>query len=482
MSKERERSEISRRAFLKTGVGTTAAGLAALNGSAEIVPPRVLGANDRVRVAVIGLHGRGNDHIQALSRIQNVEIAALCDVYLPILNQRLAEVEKMGRPKPKGYQDLRKLFDDKSIDAVSIATPNSWHSLMGIWACQAGKDVYVEKPCSHNLWEGRQLARAAEKYNRMIQHGTQSRASVAYKNAMSKLHSGLIGDIYMARGLCFKWRNTIGHTPPSPIPQGLDYNLWQGPAPTHVFTKNRFLYNWHWFWWYGNGDIGNQGIHQIDDARWGLGMRFPNKISAIGGHFMFDDDQQTPNTLHCGFEYYIPNAKPKMLEFEVRHWMTNHEAEIGTPELGTPKPKRPAVVSSQMPPVGAPNTIGAIFYGSKGYLAMGDEDAQTWKSWMGEGQEPGPGGESRNDDDTVRNFQNWIDCVRSRRSEDLDAPVQEAYVSAGLMQLANVSYRVGRTLHFDPETEQVIGDDEANLLLRDGDRGYRAPFVVPENV
>ncbi len=484
MSEESQRSEISRRKFLKTGIGTAAAGLVALNTAAEIVPPRVLGANDRLRVAVIGLHGRGRDHIRALSKIQNVEIAALCDVYMPILNERLAEVEKMGRPRPRGYQDVRRLLADKTIDAVSIATPNSWHSLMGIWAAQAGKDFYVEKPCSHNLWEGHQLLRAVQKYNRIAQHGTQSRSSIAYRNAMKKLHSGLIGDIYLARGLCFKWRNTIGITPPSPIPVGLDYDLWQGPAPVHVFTKNRFLYNWHWFWWYGNGDLGNQGVHQVDAARWGLGLRFPNKISAMGGHFMFNDDQQTPNTLNCAFEYDIPNSKPKMLEFEVRHWITNHEAEIGTPARGVPTPKpRPATASSaQMPPSGTPSTVGAIFYGSNGILSMGDEDAQTWGTWMGEDHEPGETGESKNTNDTVENFQNWLDCVRSRRSEDLNAPISEAYVSAGLVHLANTSYRLGRTLHFNPQTEQVIGDDEANLLLRDGVRRYRSPFVVPENV
>jgi len=480
MSKGPGKSEVSRRDFLKTGVGTTAAGLVAMSGFAEIVPPRVLSANDRVRVAVIGLHDRGNDHIHALAKLPNVEIAALCDVYMPILDQRLAEVEKLGKPKPKGYQDVRKLLDDKSIDAVTIATPNHWHSLMGIWACQAGKDVYVEKPCSHNLWEGRQLVRASRRYNRIVQHGTQIRSSVAIRHAMEKLHSGLIGDVYLARGLCFKWRNTIGHAPPSAVPAGLDYNLWQGPAPEHVFTKNRFLYNWHWIWWYGNGDLGNQGIHQVDAARWGLGLKFPNKISAIGGHFMFDDDQQTPNTLNCAFEYYIPNAKPKMLEFEVRHWITNHEAEIGTPALGTAAPKpRPAAstASSLMPPVGAPSTVGDIFYGSKGYMSMGDEDADIYRTWLGEEQTPGP-----TEHEGGNHFANFIDCVRSRRAEDLHAPIEEGYISAGLMQLANVSYRVGRTLQFDPETEEVIGDKEASLLLRDGDRGYRPPFVVPENI
>ena len=477
MKNKFEDSEISRRNFLKTGIGTTAAGLAALRGFGEIIPPKVLGANDRVRVAVIGLHGRGNDHIHELSGLQNVEIAALCDVYEEILNQRQTQIAGMGRPKPKGYTDVRKLLDDQSIDAVTIATPNHWHSLMAIWACQAGKDVYVEKPCSHNMWEGKQLVRAAQKYNRMVQHGTQIRSAVAIRDAMQKIQDGLIGDVYMARGLCFKWRDTIGHAPPSAVPQGLDYNLWQGPAPEHVFTKNRFLYNWHWFWCYGNGDIGNQGIHQIDAARWGLGVKFPNKVSAIGGHFMFDDDQQTPNTLNCAFEYRIPGGKPKMLEFEVRHWITNHEAEVGTPAMGTPEAKRRPGQPKLGPLAGGHNTIGDIYYGSKGYLAIGDEDADTYRTWLGPDQEPGP-----TEHQGGSHFQNFIDCVRSRRAQDLHAPIEEAYISAGLMQLANASYRVGRTLHFDPETEQVIGDEEASLILRDGDRGYRAPFVVPENV
>lgn len=477
MSKEAQQSEMSRRAFLKAGVGMTAIGLAAQSGVAEIVPPRVLNASDRVRVAVIGLHGRGNYHIHRLAGLQNVEIAALCDVDESILNQGLVDVQKMNRPKPVGYQDVRKLLDDKSIDAVTIATPNHWHSLMGIWACQAGKDVYVEKPCSHNLWEGGQLVRAAQKYNRVVQHGTQMRSAVAIRDAMEKLRGGLIGDVYLARGLCFKWRNTIGHTPPSAVPPGLNYDLWQGPAPEHVFTANRFLYNWHWFWWYGNGDLGNQGVHQLDAARWGLGLGFPNKISAIGGHFMFDDDQQTPNTLNCAFEYRIPNAKPKLLEFEVRHWITNHEAEIGSPALGTPAPQLRTVVSKLMPPVGTPSTIGDIFYGSKGYIAMGDEDADTYRTWLGEEQLPGP-----TEHDGGNHFQNFIDCVRSRRLQDLHAPIEEGHISCGLLHLANVSYRLGRTVQFDPESQQAIGDDEANLLLRDGDRGYRPPFVVPENV
>lgn len=477
MTKGPEESGFTRRDFLKAGAGTTAAGLVAMSGLAEIVPPRVLGANDRVRVAVIGLHNRGNDHIKELSGLPNVEIAALCDVYEPILNQRLDEVQKMGRPRPKGYQDLRKLFDDQSIDAVTIATPNHWHSLAAIWACQAGKDVYVEKPCSHNMWEGRQLVRAANRYSRIVQHGTQIRSESGIRSGVEKLQNGsLIGDVYMARGLCYKWRDTIGHAPPSAVPQGLDYNLWQGPAPQHVFTKNRFIYNWHWFWWYGNGDLGNQGIHQLDVARWGLGLKFPNKISAIGGHFLFDDDQQTPNTLNCAFEYYIPNGKPRMIEFEVRGWITNNEAGIG--ETAASKPAKPVEKRPKLgPSAGSNNTVGDIFYGSKGYMSMGDEDEGGYKTWLGEDREPGPTGHGGGS-----HFANWIGCVRSRRAQDLHAPIEEGYISCGLMQMANVSYRLGRTLQFDPVTEQVIGDKEATLLLRDGDRGYRAPFVVPEVV
>ena len=283
-------SEMNRRHFLGTS--------AALGGvSLLAMPERVLGANDRVRVAICGIHGRGEDHLQNYSQIKQVQIAALCDVDDNVLRQRLAQMEKMGLPKPATFTDVRKLLDDKSIDAISIATPNHWHSLMAIWACQAGKDVYVEKPCSHNLWEGQQLVKASQRYNRIVQHGTQSRSDKSVREAVGKMREGAIGEIYMARGLCYKWRDTIGTAPVQPVPAGVDYDLWTGPAPKREFTKNRFHYNWHWQWDYGNGDLGNQGIHQVDVARWGMGVGLPNKVSAMGGHFMFQDDQQTPNDL-----------------------------------------------------------------------------------------------------------------------------------------------------------------------------------------
>jgi predicted dehydrogenase len=451
-------SNMTRREVLKTGSLSAVAGIAALAR-----PERILGANDRVRVAVCGLNGRGKDHIAGFSHVPNVEIAALCDVDENVLRKHRGELNG----KSQTYVDVRKLLEDRSIDAISIATPNHWHSLIGIWACQAGKDVYVEKPCSHNLWEGRQFVRAAEKYNRIVQHGTQIRSAPAIQEAIRKLREGIIGDVYLARGLCFKWRDTIGRAPEESVPEGVHYDLWTGPAPLKPFTRNRFHYKWHWIWDTGNGDLGNQGVHQVDVARWGLGVTFPSRVSAIGGHFMFDDDQQTPNTLNCAFEFDTPDGKRKIMEFEVRHWITNNEAGVGRGNL-TAGIKRF---------FGHHNTIGNIFYGSDGYLATGDEDASSYDTWLGHEEKPGPHGHRGG-----HHFANFIDCVRSRKKEDLTAPIQEGHISSALVHLANVSYRLGRTLRFDPETERVIDDEEANRLLCDGDRGYREAFAVSEKV
>jgi predicted dehydrogenase len=449
------RNKVTRRDFLKAAA-TTTAGARAFSGLTFLPrPQQVFGAGDRVRVAVVGLRGRGKDHIDALSRMPNVEIAGLCDVDESVLNKRRSEVGG----SPRTVADVRRLLDDPTIDAISIATPNHWHALMAIWACQAGKDVYVEKPCSHNLREGRQLVRAAQKYGRIVQHGTQLRSTRAAIDAIDHLHKGTFGDIYLARGLCFKRRDTIGRTPVEPIPRGIDYDLWTGPAPLKPFTRNRFHYNWHWIWDTGNGDLGNQGVHQADFARWALGVRLPTRVSAVGGHFMFDDDQETPNTLTCAFEFSQPDGRRKMMEFEVRHWISNNEAGIGRGLFR------------------GHNTIGNIFYGSNGYLAAGNEDAFSYESWLGSDEKAGPRGRSGGD-----HFSNFISCVRSRKAADLHAPIEEGHMSCALVHLANASYRLGRELRFDPETEQVVGDDDANRLLSGGDRGYRPPFVVPENV
>lgn len=463
----------SRREFLKSGAKSFAVAATLTTwGSAE----RVIGANDKVRVGIVGLRGRGVNHIQGYAGIPNVEIAALCDVDDNILQTRLNDVRKLGH-QPKGYGDVRKLLDDHSIDVISIATPHHWHALIAVWACQAGKDVYVEKPCSHNLWEGRQIVRAATKYDRIVQHGTQSRSMPGVIAAMKQLKDEcVVGDIYLARGLCFKWRDTIGHTPESPVPAGVDYNLWSGAAPLKPFTKNRFHYNWHWFWDYGNGDLGNQGIHQLDLARLGLGLGLPNKVSAMGGHFMFDDDQQTPNTLNCAFEYVRPGKKPVLLEFEVRHWMTNHEATVGAGHTG-PNTSAEASVGGLGPHEVSYNSVGNIFYGPKGYLSL--DNVTGFRTFLGKEQVPGPSGVGEGED---THFENFISCVINRRKQDLRAPIEEGHITSALAHLANASYRLGRTLEFDPVTETVKNDDEANRILRGADRGYRAPFTMPESV
>ncbi|HLJ47636.1 MAG TPA: Gfo/Idh/MocA family oxidoreductase [Bryobacteraceae bacterium] len=409
-------------------------------------------ANDTVRIGCVGLRGRGKSHLHAFTTLPNVDLVAVCDVDESVLNAAAKDVENKRQKAPAAYTDIRKMLEDKSIDAISIATPNHHHTLQTIWACQAGKDVYVEKPCSHNMFEARQIVAAARKYDRIVQQGSQSRSSVALREAVQKMREGAIGDLYMARGLCYKWRKSIGHTPEEPVPAGVHYDLWLGPAPQHAFTKNRFHYNWHWFWDYGNGDLGNQGIHEVDIARWGLGVKYPTKVSAIGGHFMFDDDQETPNTINCAYEFN-DNGKKKMMTFEVRHWMTNHEAGINEFDKSSKS-----------------NTIGNIFYGSNGYLAIDGYD--RYQSWIGKDQEPGPANKAGGD-----HFANFINAVRSHKREDLTAEIEEGAASTTLVHLANISYRLGRTLNFDSEKWACTGDAEATHMFT---RNYRAPFVVPE--
>ena len=442
-------NSINRRYFIKGSAGAVAAGaLGSGLRAADLASP-----NGTVRVAVVGINGQGRAHIKEYSGMPNVEIAALCDVDESVLAKRVQELETAGKKKPQTFTDIRRLLEDKNIDAVSIATPNHWHSLMGIWACQAGKDVYVEKPASHTFWEGRKLVEAARKYQRIVQHGTNSRSTAALREGVQKLGEGVIGDVYMARGLCYKWRDTIGKKPDGPVPAGVHYDLWTGPAPKRPFNPNRFHYNWHWNWDYGNGDLGNQGVHEMDICRWGLGVTLPTKVHSMGGHFMFEDDQQTPNTQVATFEF-DKNGKKVILVFEVRHWISNHEAGIGE------GPRKD------------PNTIGNIFYGSKGYMAI--DGYASYRTFLGKEQEPGP---SRREGGS--NWANFISAVRARKQADLNAEVEEGHYSSALVHLANISYRLGRSLDFNPAKEEFTGDKEANAMLR---RHYRAPYVVPEKV
>jgi predicted dehydrogenase len=407
--------------------------------------------NETVRVAVVGCGGRGASHMGAWTSRPNVELAGLVDIDDAQTERYNGNLVKQGKKPVTTVRDVRKFLDDKSIDAISIASPNHWHALQTIWACQAGKDVYVEKPASHNVFESKQIVAAARKYNRIVQMGSQSRSSTALQEGIQKMKAGEFGEIYMSRGLCFKARNTIGKTPVSAVPPGVDYDLWTGPAPMRPFTKNRFHYNWHWFWDTGNGDLGNQGIHEVDISRWGLGVTHPTKITAIGGKFMFDDDQETPNTITAAYEFMV-NGRPKMMSFEVRHWYSNHEAGINGERPG--------------------NTIGNTFYGANGYLVI--DNYNKYYSFMGPKGEAGPAKTAGGD-----HFMNFIDAVKSRKRENLTAEIEEGALSCNLMHLANISYRVGRTLYWDEKTWTIKNDPEANKMLT---REYRKPYIVPEKV
>jgi predicted dehydrogenase len=415
-----------------------------LVGSALALP--MMGANEKVNVAVVGVGGRGTAHVKEYLTIPGARVAAVCDVNTAATERAGVLVNNAYGSTPKYYQDLRKLYEDKDIDAVSIATPNHWHALATIWACQAGKDVYVEKPASYNVFEGQQMQKAARKYNRMVQVGMQSRTIPYKRRAVELLRDGAIGKVYYAKGLCFKRRPSIGKANDTPVPPGVDWDIFLGPAPLRPFNALRFKYNWHWFWDTGNGDIGNQGIHEMDVARWGLGRGLPNGVVSTGGKYVYDDDQETPNTQIATFDY--GDAE---LVFEVRGLNTGGEASIEA---------------------GGPNFIGNIFLGSKGYLSL---DHKGFQIFLGDKREPGESGKLADGRaETKAHMENFLDGVKSRRKEDLHGEIAEGVASAVLVHMANTSYRLGRKLAFDPSTEKYVNDSEANAMLTRPK--YREPY------
>jgi predicted dehydrogenase len=412
---------------------------------------RILGANDRINVGIIGLGGRGQDHITEYARQGDCRIAALCDVNQAALERAVARVDKLGGGKPRGHADLRRLFDDKNIDAVSIAAPNHWHALAAIWACQAGKDVYVEKPACHNVWEGRRMVEAARKYKRVVQVGSQSR-SIAHKiRAMQLLHEGVIGQVYMAKGVCFRRRRSIGHQPDGPVPAGIDWDLFLGPAPMRPYNELRYKYNWHWFWDTGNGDIANQGVHEMDIARWGLNQPgLPRSVVSTGGKFVYKDDQETPNTQLATFDY-----GDSQIVFEVRGLLTGGEGSIYLDKE---------------------DWVGNLFFGSDGWMSVDLDGFQIYKGETRQKVMDEKFRESRHWD-TTPHVANFLEAVHTRKG--LHADVEVGVTSASLCHLANISYRTGRRLRFDAVSGAFAGDEEANRMLT---RRYRAPYVVPERV
>ena len=452
---------IDRRSFIKKSTAASASVMV----SAPLIQNSFANtkANDMINIAVIGIRSRGKDHYRALAKIPNVKIAILCDIDQRLLPEAVAEVEKLTGYKPKTETEYRKVLENPDIDAVSIATPNHWHALQAIWACQAGKHVYVEKPISHTLQEGRKMVEAARKYNRVVQTGTQARSSYSIMNGINYLNEGSLGEIYMAKGLCLKPRGSIGHVSDSKIPKGVDWNTFRGPATYRPFNKNRFHYKWHWFWDTGNGDFGNQGIHQADIARLALKKTtHPVKIQGTGNYFIWDSDQETPNIQHLDFEY----EDEKILQFEVRGLGSNSEGDI---------------------------RVGNLIYGSKGWMNVKSEDEGGCQAYLSDIQIQPSGyskyketaGPTFSDDDpatsdpVVNHFKNFTDCVRSGRWQDLNADILEGHLSSSLCHLGNIASRLKKTLHFNPREEKFVNDAEADSYLT---KMYRAPFLLPDNV
>ena len=469
----------SRRSFLAQSSVFATFAISGTKSSAKII-----GANDRIRVAVCGIKGRGNSHMGGLGRQKNVEISHLVDPDSRLFEGRSNFVNKKFGNTPECVQDVREVLENSEVDVISIATPNHWHSLMSIWACQAGKDVYVEKPLSHNLFEGRKLVEAAKKYGRIVQHGTQNRSLSKWSDLAKEIASGKRGKLEVALGTCHKRRGSIGFKETKTPPSELNFDVWTGPAPSEDYHENLVHYNWHWFWNYGNGDIGNQGVHQMDIARWMIpGAVWPKSIVSVGGRFGYEDQAETANTQLAIFDY-----GESLLVFDVR-------GLAGKTNVG---------VSNQVYFNDKAKQVNTKSHGLKG---IKDPLADR-------------GGTK---DQRVDIFQNFIEAVRNRKEEHLDAHVYEGHVSSGLCHLANVSYRlgeksgfnqktkafgsnmkaseylermqehlkenglkledteyvVGRTLEFDAKNESIKGDDEANALLT---RDYRAPYQVPKSV
>jgi len=473
-------SRLTRRRFLGQSLGAGAAlGAAALP---DLASARAAGSNDRLRVALLGVKGQGRVHAGKWADMNDAQVAAVCDADSNIIGDAMTVVEKKTGRKPAFVQDLRKIMEDKSIDLVSIAMPNHWHVLASIWAIQAGKDVYVEKPLGHNIWEQRKLVEASRKYNKIVQMGNYTRSLQSHRTAIEYLRSGKLGKLRVAHGICYGNRTSIRKLPDAPVPEGVDYNLWLGPAAERPFNPNRFHYNWHWNFEYGGGEIANNGVYYLDIARWGLGKtEHPHRALSLGGRLSYEDDGNTPNTQIGVLDY--------------------GDVQIIQEIRGLPSDKYMNVQS------------GNVFHCEEGSLVIGGATIAAFTPKGELLQKFSGGGE---------HFRNFADAVKTRNRELLNSEVLEGHLSTVLCHLPNVSHRlgetklvsgdapfdrsdggndawnrmashlkesgidlskvplrVGRTLHFDGKTETFPGDEEANKLLA---REYRKPFTVPENI
>ncbi len=432
------KDQVPRRVFLgETGrvLAGTAAVASLASTSAKAAP------SERMNVAVMGIRGRGRSLALDFASMKDVRVTYLCDVDERLLAPLGKSVSDKQKSTAKLQSDVRKVLDDKSVDALVVATPDHWHALATVWACQAGKHVYVEKPASQTLREGRKMIEASRKYKRVVQVGTQSRSAPHYHDVIEYVRSDKLGHVHMAKAWNSQLRSNIGHANDGPVPPGVDYNLWLGPAAERPFNPNRFHSTWHWNWDYGTGDLGNDGIHDLDIARWGLGVTSPSTATCAGAKWAHDDDQQVPDTQIATFTF--PESKA-ILVYEQRLWS---------------------------PYVQEGYENGVAFYGTKGYILVG---RSGWRL-IGPGNKEMPTTSKPFSDEPHR--RNFLDCVKSGARPNAD--IEEGHHSAVLAHLGNISYRVGRSLTYDGKTETIVSDTEAQALCQ---RDYRKPFEIPEKV
>ena len=424
---------MNRRYFLMGAAAASAAGR------------RAVAASDKINIAMIGVRGQGKHLTGKFAQQKDVNMVYLCDVDENVYPAAAKLAEEKSGKRPPHISDLRKVLDDKNVDAVVIATPDHWHAPGTILACDAGKDVYVEKPASHNLREGRLMVEAARRNKRIVQLGTQSRSRPSTQRAVEYIQSGKIGKVLMAKAWDVQLRDHIGHKEDSAVPNGVDYDTWTGPALMRPFNENRFHYKWHWNWNTGTGDIGNDGVHQMDMARWALGVDRPTVISGMGRKLFFDDDQQTPDTMNITY-----NFNDKVLMFEMRIW-------------------NPYGMEQQ--------ENGVAVYGTNGYVHIGRWNRQWgYKIYDDKGKLVADQGANETDADDAHP-RNFLDCVKSRKAPN--AEIEIGHTSSTLCHLGNIIARTNRTLKFDPASESIAGDAEANKLIR---REYRKHWSVPKGV
>ena len=413
---------------------------------------RVFGANEKIGVCVIGVHGRGKSHISGFTESPDSEVVALCDPDRKVLADRAGQLKAKTGKMPKTYTDIRDALTDGAIDAVSIATPNHWHALGAVWAAEAGKDVYVEKPAAHTVEEGQQLLAAEKQYGRIMMHGTQSRSSRTWMRDMPLLQSGeIIGPLHSARALGYKNgnRGSLGFSSEGAPPEHLDWRLWQGPASEQPYNPVYVHYNWHWFWHYGNGEIGNQGVHQMDLAVWGINKGLPVNVYSGGGRYTYVDQGETPNTNTSIFKY----ADGTTMVFDVRNRWTNGEG---------------GVMSGDQYKKGV--NVGNLFYGSEGYYVQGQGffDTKNKPITLSSSDYPTP--------ESDGHFQNFLNAVKTRDKKLIQGTMKAAHEACVHIHVANISYRLGRSLEFDPAAERFVNDTEANAMLG---REYHPDFKFP---